>query len=203
MMPATICKEIKIHAPAAHVWQFVGTEAGLRQWWLVDVTFEARMGGRYVERGVRNGQPYQLDGVVTLYDPPRQLRLLLHDGPSVPSSPTSMSIAITLEEVAGETVVRVVHQMYAMLPTVQPRRQPAPPIPRPIGEQPVILNQLPAGHTPVPDNAGERNSLPIINPGSIVVDMDWSNTYEVRWAGRLSALMKLMRSKEVNYDQDC
>src|SRR5687768_17212245 len=119
MMPVTICKEIKIHAPAAYVWQFVGTEAGLRQWWQVDVTFEAGIGGRYTERGVRNGKPYQLDGVVTVYDPPRQICLLLHDGQSVPGSPTSMSIVITLEEVADETVVRVVHQMYAMLPAEQ------------------------------------------------------------------------------------
>ncbi|MES1168634.1 MAG: hypothetical protein ABUL61_05645, partial [Oleiharenicola lentus] len=39
MMPVTIRKAIEIKASAAHVWHFVGTEAGLRRWWGVNISY--------------------------------------------------------------------------------------------------------------------------------------------------------------------
>src|SRR5215212_9507382 len=76
MMPI-IHKTIAIKAPAERVWRYVGTEAGLRQWWGLQLTLEAKQGGRCTERGLFNGKPLELAGEVTVYDPPRQLSLLL------------------------------------------------------------------------------------------------------------------------------
>jgi uncharacterized protein YndB with AHSA1/START domain len=43
MMPAILRKAMRLKAPAARVWQYIGTEAGLRQWWGADIALEAKV----------------------------------------------------------------------------------------------------------------------------------------------------------------
>jgi uncharacterized protein YndB with AHSA1/START domain len=188
MMPGTICKEITIHAPAAHVWQFVGTEAGLRQWWQMDVRLEPKVGGRCTERGLFNGIPYQLDGMVTVYEPPRQLVLVLAGEQPGVAWPTTMQVAITLEETVSATIVRVVHQLSMTLPTGTPMHQPDPVVRRPLRPLPTILNGLPvqpdAVNSPAPGVAGP-----------ILASEEWLRTYEARWTTRLINLLHQMQVK--------
>src|SRR6478672_2006889 len=108
MMPI-IRKTIAIKAPAERVWRYVGTEAGLRQWWGIQLTLEAKQGGRCAERSLFNGKPLALAGEVTVYDPPRQLSLLLRPENNMESNPAGWpgftTITITLKEENGHTLV--------------------------------------------------------------------------------------------------
>lgn len=196
MMPATICKEITIQAPAIHIWPWIGTEAGLRQWWQMDVTLEAKPGGRCAERGVLNGTPYQLEGTVAVYDPPRQLVLLLAGASTDGVWPTAMNITITLEESGGATVVQVVHQLYgAVSPTpVQPGVEPGyAPLPY---QLPTILNRL-TGQA----ERGQKRDTFVPAPASlglIWVDQEQIQAHEVRWRVRLIALSQRVTGKGIN-----
>jgi uncharacterized protein YndB with AHSA1/START domain len=183
MMPATIRKQITIHAPAAHVWQFVGTEAGLRQWWQTEITLEARQGGRCSERGLINGKPYHFEGIVAVYDPPRQLVLLLAGAEKGATWPTSMNITMTLEEVAGVTTVRVVHGVADVLP--------APAVPRPIQQPPTILNQWPQPGQPV---GGTLTPSTPIRPA--LADDGLIQQYAAWWSGRLIGLLHLVQREK-------
>lgn len=192
MMPATIYKEITIHAPAAKVWPFVGTEAGLRQWWQTDVRLDPKPGGRCAERGVFNGAPYQLEGTVAVYDPPRRLVLLFSDNPTAGAWPTAMNITITLDEGKDATVVRVVHQVYGSLITApdRPQKEPAPSPFRPL---PTILNQLP-GHAS-PELGGDVIAPAPSIPQPVWVDQGWMHLYEARWTVRLAELSQRVTEK--------
>lgn len=197
MKPATIYKEVTIHAPAAQVWQFVGTEAGLRQWWKMDVTLEAKPGGRCKECGLLNGAPYQLEGIVTTYEPPRQLALLLTGEQPGAAGTTTMNITITLEEVAGTTVVRVVHQVSAVVRTEMVSITPQHPAfgyLRPLRQPPTILNQLPGQLES--GQVVEMPTMPPIDAGQVVADLVWINGYEAQWAARLISLVQLTSMKE-------
>ncbi|MEZ4731097.1 MAG: SRPBCC domain-containing protein [Caldilineaceae bacterium] len=112
MMPVTIQKEIEIAASAASVWQFLGSEAGLRQWWGTELTLEAKPGGRCEERSLYQGRVRCLRGQVTTYDPPRQLTLLLRPVAHAPGEPAWMTISLTLHETQGRTRVALVHQAF-------------------------------------------------------------------------------------------
>jgi uncharacterized protein YndB with AHSA1/START domain len=186
MMPATICKEITIHAPAAHVWHFVGTEAGLRQWWQTDVTLETKAGGHCAERGVINGATYQLEGTVAVYDPPRQLVLLLASDPIDGAGPTAMNITITLEERTGATVVRVVHQLYGAGAPTSIRPQVEPAYTPPAYQLPAILNQLPGRAER--EQAGDALAPAAASPALAWVDQEQIRVYEARWTVRLVEL---------------
>jgi uncharacterized protein YndB with AHSA1/START domain len=193
MMPATICKEITIQAPAAHIWPLVGTEAGLRQWWQMDVTLEAKPGGHFVERGVVNGAPYHLEGTVAVYDPPRQLVLLLAGVPLDESWPTAMNITITLEDRKDATVVRVVHQLYGTAPATPARPQVEPsysPIPY---QLPAILNQLPGRAER--EQAGDALAPTAASPALVWVDQEQIRVYETRWTARLFELSQQVTAK--------
>ncbi len=193
MMPATICREITIQAPAAQVWPFVGTEAGLRQWWQADVTLEAKPGGRCAERGVLNGAPYQLEGTVAVYDPPRQLVLLLAGAPTDGARPTAMNITITLKESKDTTVVRIVHQLYGAHSSVPTSRQMEPVYSPPPYRLPTILNQLP-GQV---EFGRESDVLAATqtSPGLAWVDPIQIRVYEARWAVCLSELSQRVTAK--------
>lgn len=132
-------QEIEIDAPAAAVWPFVATTEGLRQWWGSAIELEPQEGGRCAERAHLRGQEVFYQGRVTLYDPPRQLTLTLAPSPAADAAhaPGAMlaRISITLEESAGRTRVRVVHQVLNWAAAVVP--SPALPavIPVPLGPQ--------------------------------------------------------------------
>jgi uncharacterized protein YndB with AHSA1/START domain len=189
MIPAMIAKQIQIQAPAARVWQFIGTEEGLRQWWQAEVTLEGKKGGCFSERGLRDGKLYRLDGVVAVYDPPHQLMLLLQPASPHPDGAAPMSITITLEESEGQTNVRVVHQMAIALPAAQPQRLAEPLIGRPAGDLPVILNQWPVHQRPadattkMPDRSHANDVTPLA--------VDLPGHYEDWWARRMMVLLQL------------
>lgn len=191
MMPATICKEITIQAPVAHVWQFIGTEAGLRRWWQTDVTLEARAGGRCAERGLLNGAPYQLEGTVAVYDPPRQLVLLLASDPTIGAGSTSMNITITLEESKDATVVRVVHQLYGTHSSVPASRQMEPAYSPPPYQLSPILNQLPG-------QSEREQGRDVLAPAGLSpawVHQEQIRVYETRWTIRLFELSQRVTAK--------
>lgn len=113
MQPVTIRKEIEIAAPASQVWSYVGTAAGLRQWWQVELILEEESGGYCEERGVRAGQPYRLTGRVTAYEPPHRLALTLEQRVENEQWPARTQVEITLEEVAAGTRVIIHHHAFA------------------------------------------------------------------------------------------
>lgn len=112
MNPITIRKEIEIAAPASQVWRYIGTAAGLCQWWGVDLTLEARPGGYCEERGVRDGQPYRLTGEVTVYEPPHRLALRMRPRVAHEGWPACTQLEITLAETANRTKVLIVHHAF-------------------------------------------------------------------------------------------
>jgi len=112
MQPVTIRKEIEIAAPASQVWPYVGTAAGLRQWWQVELTLEERRGGYCEERGVRDGQPYRLTGKVTAYEPPHRLALTLEERVESDQWPARTQVEITLAEEATCTRVIIYHHAF-------------------------------------------------------------------------------------------
>lgn len=190
MKPGTIYKEVTIQAPIAHVWKFVGSEAALRQWWRMDITMEAKAGGRCVERGQINGLPYQLEGLVTSYDPPRQLALLLAGHLPGAEQPTNMNIRITLDEAEKATLVRIVHQVSLALP-MPVTTEPEPVVIRPVWQLPNVMNQLPGRFPPrqVPDTTLPTQNVTFIN-------QLWLQTLDQCWAERLTSLQELSKGEK-------
>lgn len=115
MIPVTIQKTIQIAASAALVWQYVGTEAGLRQWWGLEIALEEKLGGRCEERSMVEQKVHCLQGEVTAYAPPHQLALLLRNTDEQVNWPAWMTISITLQERAGRTQVTLIHQTFGFV----------------------------------------------------------------------------------------
>ncbi len=118
MNSVVIRKEITIAAPASQVWRYVGTAAGLRQWWGVEISLEEKIGGRCEETGMRNGQPYRLVGEVTLYEPPHRLALMLHRRDNQDGAPLRTEVEITLAEEATHTTVAIIHRAFTAIAAV-------------------------------------------------------------------------------------
>jgi uncharacterized protein YndB with AHSA1/START domain len=200
MTPATIRKEIQIAASIAHVWQFIGSEEGLRQWWGVEVAMEAKQDGRCMERGVYDGAPYQLSGVVSVYDPPRQLTLIMHDGQGLAASPTFMRIAITLTEAGEQTLVQIVHEFHKAHQAGESVRQlqiPAPP-PGPKGAPaaPAILNQLSGRQQSAAGSSVGPYSTATTRPFAGDSGHAWISQQEARWSAGLTALMQAVQQRK-------
>lgn len=200
MTPGIIHKEIQIAAPITHVWQFVGSEEGLRQWWGVDIRFEARQGGRWMERGFYDGASYQLAGVVSVYDPPRRLVLVMSDEPGLAAFPTFMHISITLSEAEKFTLVQIVHQFYSIQQEDGPHCQAELSAPQPGPEgapaPPAILNQLPgrqqSGAGPA---AGATSTATIHSPVGNSAHI-WVSRQEARWSAGLVILMQVVQQRK-------
>lgn len=190
MTPGTIYKEITIQAPIAHVWQFVGTEAALRQWWRMDISMEPKAGGRCMERGQINGLPYQLEGLVTSYEPPRQLALLLAGQMPGAEQPTNMNIRITLDEADKATLVRIVHQISVALPMLA-TTEPEPVVIRPIWQLPNVVNQLP-GRFP----QRQVTQSPSPTQDIAIISQLWIHALDLCWAERLTSLQELTKGEE-------
>ena len=109
MEPITIRKQIEIAAPPSQVWRYVGTAAGLCQWWGVEVIMEEQKGGQFEERGDHDGKPYRQQGEVIIYDPPRQLAIRLHAA-EAHRWPFYTEISISLTGNETITIVEVEHQ---------------------------------------------------------------------------------------------
>lgn len=115
MMPMRIQKQIEIAATAVTVWRFVGTEEGLRQWWGLALTVEAQPGGRCEEFIQWQGRRCALRGKVTIYEPPHKLALFLQNEDAVAGEPAWTTIAITLTEHKGRTLVTLVQELFSQV----------------------------------------------------------------------------------------
>jgi len=183
MMPIAIHKAIEINAPAVRVWRYIGTEAGLRRWWGVNITLEAKQGGRCEERTLFNGQPRYFAGEVTVYDPPRQLVLFLRQQDEVAAWPALMTISLTLKEENEHTVVTLEHQAVGWASVETAPGWAVPQIEIPAPKHPVIVNQLP---TSAQFTAPSTARQPIGN-----VEQSWLRHYTARWASDLNKLQQI------------
>lgn len=185
MMPIAIHKAIEINAPAARVWRYIGNEAGLRRWWGVNITLEAKQGGRCEERSHFNGQPRHFAGEVTVYDPPRQLVLLLRQQDEVAAWPALMTISLTLKEENERTLVTLEHQAvgWASVETAPGWAVPQIEIPAPARQ--VILNQLPARAQVTATSTARQ---PMGN-----AEQTWLRHYTARWESDLNQLQQQLQ----------
>jgi uncharacterized protein YndB with AHSA1/START domain len=159
----------------------------------MEVWLEAKPGGRCVERGVRNGQPYELDGIVTVYEPPHQLVMLLNSQPGDPDEAALMRIAITLEETAGETLVRVVHEVQLLQQSESSGQIAELPIAPVVVGPRAIYNQLPPHPGLGPGVDVTTSRLPATASLS-ATGQGLSNELAARWTMRLGELQALIRT---------
>ncbi|CAN5693509.1 hypothetical protein BH10CHL1_BH10CHL1_03670 [soil metagenome] len=143
-MSTTIHKAIEIKAPIEHVWRYIGTEAGLRQWLGSDIRLDAKQGGRCAERSLFNGKPLYLAGEVKVYTPPHQLILEFRREEEPEAWPAFTVLSITLKENGGRTLVTLEHQAFGALTVEQGNRWAMPTIPATKPARQVVSNQLPA-----------------------------------------------------------
>lgn len=187
-MPVTIQKEIEIAASAASVWQFLSSEAGLRQWWGTELTLEAKPGGRCEERSLYQGRIRYLQGQVTAYDPPRQLTLLLRPIDHAPGEPAWMTISLTLHETQGRTRVALVHQAFDFVGEQDAVGQFMPSFPASPGGPQAIWR---AGQ---PQNALGPGAVPGVEQSfgipqyTAVADRSWLAQTEAHWYELLQRL---------------
>lgn len=104
-----------IKAPPEKVWQFVGTEQGLKEW-LGPKEYKPKVGAR-VFFDVQHEGHYHMDGEVVIYDPPRELAFTWREtevgGESWPAYTT---VRITLEPISEGTLVTLLHEGFENLP---------------------------------------------------------------------------------------
>jgi len=104
-----------IKAPPEKVWQFVGTEQGLKEW-LGPKEYEPRVGAQ-IFFDVQHDGHFHMDGEVVIYDPPRELAFTWREtevgGEPWPAYTT---VRVTLEPVAEGTLVTLFHEGFEKLP---------------------------------------------------------------------------------------
>ncbi len=119
LLPVPIRKEVTIAAPPERVWPLVSTAEGLRRWWGATIDLEAKAGGRCEERGLLNGRPYTLHGIVSTWEPPKHLVLSMQrvelEGRNKGLAPIDSTIAIELRPLGTDnasTRVIVTHHLH-------------------------------------------------------------------------------------------
>lgn len=184
-MPMRIQKQIEIAASAATVWRLIGTEEGLRQWWGLALTLEAKSGGRCEETIQWQGRRCLLRGKVTAYEPPHKLALFLQNADDAVGEPTWMTITITLAERNGCTLVTLVQEAFSQVA---------------IG---AVSGLVGAAHTPLvgglgsrqqpqnflmPSVAGNHSPTPVNGWANPAIDNQWLAQQEIHWPDRLQTL---------------
>jgi len=197
VIPATIQKVIDIEASAASLWPYVATEAGLRQWWGMDIALEEKLGGRCEERSVVQGRVCHFRGKVTAYEPPRHVALRLRNDEEQIGWPAWVTIPLTLQEEQGRTRVALVHQAYAWVneqaAIEQPIIFPAPvTVPQAIWRGTQRQNALGAGAS-----AGIDQPLATQQP-LFTIERNWVVPIESHWHERLQALAHLLTQPVAN-----
>lgn len=185
MMPVTIEKQITIAAKAATIWRYIGTEAGLRQWWGRDIALEEKPGGRCEERTLWQGRTQVWRGAVTHYAPPHQLALLLRNPATEESWPAWMTISLTLVESNGQTQVILHQEAFGALP-VDVISEVSVPIPSASASPQPMWNRpqrQPTGDT------GVREPPTVGTYRSVYFDRTWLVQSEGRWDDALQALV--------------
>lgn len=189
MMPMRIQKQIEIAAKATTVWRFLGTEEGLRQWWGLAITLEAQPGGRCEEHIHWQGRPCILRGQITTYDPPHQLALFLQNEDGVAGGPAWTTIAITLTEKDGRTLVTLVQEAFNHVAVDAVCGQMG------VTQAPLVGAQG-SGNLQQPQNflplGVASNAAPTLVNGwaNRVVDNQWLAQQETRWHDRLQTLAR-------------
>ena len=183
MMPVTIEKQITIAAKATTVWQFIGTEAGLRQWWGLDITLEAKPGGRCEERSHWQGRLCCWRGTVTAYQPPQQLSLFLRNADETAPWPAWVTISIDLTESNGQTQVTLVQQAFDVV-AAESALGPVTAQPWTTATPHAIWNRLPSQNT----GATTPRLAPGIFHTGPTLSHSWLMQQEICWQGRLHAL---------------
>ncbi|MCE7986325.1 MAG: SRPBCC domain-containing protein [Caldilinea sp. CFX5] len=187
MMPMRIQKQIEIAAGAATVWRFVGTEEGLRQWWGLAVALEAKPGGRCEEFIEWQGRRCALRGKVTTYEPPYRLALLLQNEDGVADGPAWTTIAITLTERNGRTLVTLIQEAFSQVTVDAVSGQMSAMHGPPAGAQGMGNRQQPQNFLPM---GAAGNLSPTLGEGraSPAVDNQWLAQQATRWQDRLQML---------------
>lgn len=194
MIPVTIEKQIAIAAKAATVWRFVGTEAGLRQWWGLDIALEAKAGGRCEERGHWQGRAYCLRGTVTTYQPPHQLTLVLHNTDESKPWPAWVTISICLTESDAQTQVTLVHQAFDAITS---GLEPAYPVPLATATPHAIWNMhSPQNQLGLPPTPHRRSNGVASLLTSATTDA-WLAQQETRWQACLHGLADQVQLVEI------
>jgi len=116
-------RELLIDAPLTHVWQLVGTEEGLRQWWGNTIYLEAKEGGRCEEWRPRHGVSTHWRGIVTLYAPPHELMLTLRAQEAQQDGPEFTTIAIALSAADDKTRVHVTQRAFGPTQVIATQEQ--------------------------------------------------------------------------------
>jgi len=184
-MPVTIHQAIEIKGSAEQIWRYVGTEAGLRRWWGVDIRMDEKLGGRCEERSFLHGRAQHLRGEVTVYEPPHRLVLILRAQENMPVWPAFTTIALTLREANGYTQVEIEHQAFGALPVEQTigKAQRGEPV------RPAILNQLPMPVATLKNRGPQVEPIwPMPAPLAQPVDSAWRSQQEWRWTANLASL---------------
>ncbi len=189
MIPVTIQKMIEIAATAQCIWPYVGTEAGLRQWWGLDIALEEKQGGHCEERSLVQNRVHYFRGQVTVYAPPHQLALLLHNADAQESWPLWMTISITLAACNGRTQVTLLHQTFGSLSREAAVGAPYPLPSTGMGPQARWTGQPPQN---------SRDVAPVIEVSppplsTFAVDHAWLARYDATWNNRLHALANQVR----------
>lgn len=193
MAPVTIRKEIQIDAPVDTVWQFVGTQEGLRRWWETDIQFEAREGGRCVEQVASGGTWHRLSGTVTRYDPPHEIGFSLRTGstlyeddrPDDHALPSRSTVSIQLERAAQGTTVKIAHRIEGDLIDAFSADAAEPVMSLSTSGSPYMSLPLrPLPLQPLPFRYGTH----AMNAGVLC----WQPQYNEQWAQRLATLKSII-----------
>ena len=194
-MPTTIRKVIELKAPIERVWRYVGTQAGLRQWWGSDIVLAAKQGGYCEEHSLLNGKALHLVGEVTVYKPPYQLVLMLRQAEESATWPAFTILSITLQESDGRTLVTLEHKAFGALAAEPGIEWTVPGVPAPQPARQAILNQLPMGGVSVASKT-VAISPAIANPTALyalnALERIWLREGETRCDSYLDTLKQIV-----------
>ncbi len=102
-------RSIHIKAPPERVWRELEAEEAMRAWFLPDLDYEPRLGGRVELRGGHDSYTAQFGGHITVFDPPRELTF---EWDAIPtghwSTPTLLTIR--LMPLDAGTMVEIIHR---------------------------------------------------------------------------------------------
>ncbi len=186
-LPVPIRKEVTIAAPPERVWPLISTPEGLRRWWGATLDLEAKAGGCCEERGVLNGRPYTLRGIVSTWEPPQHLVLSMRRVENEGLTPLDSTIAIELRPLGTDnasTRVIVTHHLH------EPALDPA-------------ISDLAAGqHLPYDEpGIGPHMALPHASGSHAAAqaiasnrDAPWLQSWSNEWQQRVETLHDLFRN---------
>jgi uncharacterized protein YndB with AHSA1/START domain len=106
-----------INASPARVWEFVGTDTGMREW-LGFKLYEPRLGGRTLIDTVHEGQRWIMYGAVTVFEAERELAFtwVEVDAGKRTVWPADTLVTVRLTPQGEATLVELLHSGFEALP---------------------------------------------------------------------------------------